>query len=683
MKNYKSITRLAVCIVLTVLALCLCTIAQESTEQKIVCTYNKDSNTLQANIYVSSGTAIVGYCSLDYNENILTLLDKDGNAVPASVPNYAEDGETLYLKNIFESHNGVVITDIGNGTKKLINQSSGYAMFAWFYPDNNSFIDARENEVLIASLKFKLNSESSVSDINNSIVFAPSSITDTVSGWYPAIYVMDKDQNLYSYANGTLKADIIFELPSEDSSDTNSNNKEESESTTNKEEQDNTQTDTVPDKEEESTSDKTNTDENPDKTPDNESESDNNENTDDNTDNKPVVDENIPEKDEDKAENSDINTKVTVYDFGIKYESTETTLRLKWERPENIAIEYYTITLSDDNGTEIRKVDGIASVTGSYTLRDLAHSFTYVITLTAHAENNQKLVQDGFKAKTESFEGTPEAIICTVTYDAGDGYIYGFSEESVVFGKTAQKLPDVIAPDGLYFIGWSTDTKKPCDVSSIKLYSDVTYYAIYTDFPDAYTKGYISGYNDGSFKPEGTITRAESAALFARVLGYSEGGIQKNTFTDVRDSDWFEGVVSFCCENGYISGYEDGSFRPGNTITRAEFAAIVCRIFGFEATEESDHYSDISSHWAKSYANALYENCDTLPFGNNSFKPDRNITRREAVLVLSSALGRVPDKDSIIDYVRKNGKDGKIFTDISLSDPDFFEIADAAIGKQN
>ena len=119
-----------------------------------------------------------------------------------------------------------------------------------------------------------------------------------------------------------------------------------------------------------------------------------------------------------------------------------------------------------------------------------------------------------------------------------------------------------------------------------------------------------------------------------------------------------------------------------STITRAEFITIVCRIFGFEEISDTDRYEDISSHWAKNYINAFADNCSSTPFTESKFNPDKKITRREAVLVLNGALGIVPDIDSIIEYVRENGKYGRIFGDVSLSDPNFFDIAAAAVGKQ-
>lgn len=708
MKNYRRISLTVLFVILSIITFSLCSFAEGATEQKVVCTYDKENGVLTANIYVSKGTAIVGYCSFDYDQSVLTLLDSDRNVVPTDVPSYAKDGKTLYLKNIFESHGGIVVTDIGNGTKKLINTVDGYAMFAWYFSDSNSVIDAQENEVLISSVKFQLNDSKTVSDINeNTLVFASAQITDKVNGWYPAIFVMDKDHKQYSYTDGTLKADIIFSLP--DSEETLPDSEPENPDDNNEEENKNTEENTQPENKEDNTDSPSvdpnedekasdNEDANPDDsdassdttTPEGNDKTESGDNISDNTQtgNQNDKEENPPQesKPDDEEPDSDIYAPfgvVTEHDFGLESESTETTLRLKWNKPDNIKVEYYTLKLTDDDGNAIRVVDGISSVTGSYTIRDIAHSFTYLITLSAFDENANEYVQKDFEAKTLRFEGTPQMLSYTVTYDAGDGYIYGFPEEYVLFGSTARKAPEVIAPEGLYFAGWSQNRLTPIDTESTRLYSDTTYYAIYTDAPDAYINGYISGYDDGTFKPGGTLNRAESAALFARVAGgYSKDGKYENSFIDVDSDDWFESVVAFCCENGYMSGYVDGSFRPMNTISRAEFVTVVCRMFGFEASQRKDHYSDISSHWSRDYVNALYENCSKLPFNESTFQPDKKITRREAVLVLNAALGIVPDKDAIIDYVRENGNLGRIFGDISLSDPDFFEIAAAAIGKQ-
>ena len=200
-------------ILLGVLALSVCVLADDATQQKIYCTYDKESGILKADIYVSSGTAIVGYCSFDYDQNVLSLLDTDKKIIPEVVPEYASDGKTLFLKSVFESHNGIVVTDIGNGTKKLINTKDGYAMFAWYFSDSKSVIDATEKEVLISSMSFSLKDGKTLSDINEkSIIFASKEITDSVKGWYPAIFVMDKNHNQYSYEDGSLKAEFVFDI---------------------------------------------------------------------------------------------------------------------------------------------------------------------------------------------------------------------------------------------------------------------------------------------------------------------------------------------------------------------------------------------------------------------------------------------------------------------------------------
>jgi len=679
MKNYRRISLFALCTAIFTVVFSIFAFAENATEHKVICTYDSEENILTADIYVSDGTAIVGYCSFDYNEDILTLIDKNKKEVPEEVPAYSDDGKTLYLKDIFESHGGIVITDISNGTKKLVNTKEGYAMFAWYFSDSNAVIDATKEDVLISRVSFKLKDGKTAADIgSNAFSFASKEITDKISGWYPAMFVMDKNYKQYSYADGSLKAEIVFDVSADTKPEdtTPEDTKPEDTKPEDTEHEDTKPEDTKPeDTEPEDTKpeDTKPEDTKPEDTKPEDTEPE---------DTKPEDTKLEDTKPEDTKPEQDSSDK-TGYDFGLTYESTDTTVRIKWERPTDFVVAYYTLVLSDTSGNVISYIDGIAGITASYTLRDLAQSFTYMLTLRAHDDNGMIYEQSRFKASTKAPEGNAQIKFCKVTYNAGEGMIYGLAEETVVFGKSAEKLPDVIAPEGLYFIGWSENGTVPANVKNINVYSDRTYYAIYTDHPEVYEKGYISGYDDGTFKPEATINRAESAALFARVAGgYSDKANYTSSFSDVKKSDWYENVVSFCSKNGYIGGYEDGSFRPMSTITRAEFITIVCRIFGFEETSDTDRYEDISSHWAKNYINAFADNCSSTPFTESKFNPDKKITRREAVLVLNSALGIVPDIDSIIEYVRENGKYGRIFGDVSLSDPNFFDIAAAAVGKQ-
>ena len=112
---------------------------------------------------------------------------------------------------------------------------------------------------------------------------------------------------------------------------------------------------------------------------------------------------------------------------------------------------------------------------------------------------------------------------------------------------------------------------------------------------------YIVGYEDGSVQPEGDITRAEVATIFFRLLtdeSRNEFWSQTNDYTDVPADAWYNNAVSTLSNAGIIDGYEDGTFKPDGNITRAEFATIAVRFF--EATYDGeDLFSDIAGHWAQ------------------------------------------------------------------------------------
>ncbi|WP_054693163.1 S-layer homology domain-containing protein [Syntrophomonas palmitatica] len=170
-------------------------------------------------------------------------------------------------------------------------------------------------------------------------------------------------------------------------------------------------------------------------------------------------------------------------------------------------------------------------------------------------------------------------------------------------------------------------------------------------------KGFIRGYEDATFKPDNKITRAE----FVAVLNLALGLTAKNAtaFSDVSSQAWYAGDVEKATTAGYISGYEDGTFKPDNPITRIEVAKIlssVLKLKNYEAVAKINGYQDADNIplWGKEYLNsAVTENC-FQGYPDNTIRPLSNISRAEAVTVLYQALGTVynvagtygPEKDS-------------------------------------
>lgn len=147
-------------------------------------------------------------------------------------------------------------------------------------------------------------------------------------------------------------------------------------------------------------------------------------------------------------------------------------------------------------------------------------------------------------------------------------------------------------------------------------------------------------------RPEGKITRAEVATIYFRMLtdeSRTKFWSQSSGYSDVKTGDWFNNAVSTLSNAGIIAGYEDGSFRPNGYITRAEFATIAARFFDVTYSGK-DLFPDISGHWAKDYINQAANKGFVNGYEDGTFKPDRNITRAEAVTLVNRTLDRHPDK---------------------------------------
>lgn len=162
---------------------------------------------------------------------------------------------------------------------------------------------------------------------------------------------------------------------------------------------------------------------------------------------------------------------------------------------------------------------------------------------------------------------------------------------------------------------------------------------------------YIIGKPGGYISPESDITRAEAAAIFFRIItDESRAALwsRSNNYSDVAVSAWYNNVVSTMTNAGVIIGYEDGTFRPDNAITRAEFVTIMTRFYKLSNYSGDDYFSDISACWARDSINLAAEMQLISVSPDGTFRPDDTITRAEAVTIINHALGRHPDKDHLL-----------------------------------
>lgn len=183
------------------------------------------------------------------------------------------------------------------------------------------------------------------------------------------------------------------------------------------------------------------------------------------------------------------------------------------------------------------------------------------------------------------------------------------------------------------------------------------HYAYIVGYPEDYVTGEPT--EDESrwpVKPQANITRAEVATIFFRLLtdeARDQFWSTSNNFSDVAPDAWYNNAVSTMVNAGIIQGYEDGTFRPNNNITRAEFAAIASRFMSSGYDVEEDLFTDIANHWARQNINdaAMTKWINGYPDG--TFLPDKAITRAEAVTLVNNVLQRKPDADHMLDSMIK------------------------------
>ena len=172
-------------------------------------------------------------------------------------------------------------------------------------------------------------------------------------------------------------------------------------------------------------------------------------------------------------------------------------------------------------------------------------------------------------------------------------------------------------------------------------------------------KAYVFGYPDGTFKPEASITRAETASMIYSIVtdsAKSQFAQSAYRFSDIPEGEWYAEAVGYLAEAGIILGYPDGTFKGDDEISRAEFATIISK---FEQLDSAGGmpFTDVDeSHWAYEFILSCYINEWIAGYPDGTFQPDAMITRAEAVTIVNRAIGR-----DLSDYA---GLDAK-FTDVS------------------
>ncbi|MBB6672965.1 cadherin-like beta sandwich domain-containing protein [Cohnella nanjingensis] len=159
---------------------------------------------------------------------------------------------------------------------------------------------------------------------------------------------------------------------------------------------------------------------------------------------------------------------------------------------------------------------------------------------------------------------------------------------------------------------------------------------------------YISGYGDGTFKPNRSLTRAELATILARIIPDGTAGPSAAAFKDVPAAYWAKDAISKLSSLSIVNGYPDGTFHPNAPVTRAELASLLIKIKKLDtSTAGKSSFTDIGKHWARAAIVAVESLGYVSGYSDDTFRPNQAVTRAEAVKILNRALGRSANNQEV------------------------------------
>jgi hypothetical protein len=152
-----------------------------------------------------------------------------------------------------------------------------------------------------------------------------------------------------------------------------------------------------------------------------------------------------------------------------------------------------------------------------------------------------------------------------------------------------------------------------------------------------FSKGIISGYSDGSFSPAASVTRAEFAKMVCFAMDYMLDDPAKASFSDVPYDNWAYRYIETAKSRGVITGYTDGTFGPNKKITRAEITKVIAEVLGLSPGTSS--LKDINKNWASDYITACVKAGIVSGYADGTFRPANTATRAEAVKIIARLVG--------------------------------------------
>lgn len=270
------------------------------------------------------------------------------------------------------------------------------------------------------------------------------------------------------------------------------------------------------------------------------------------------------------------------------------------------------------------------------------------------------------EAGSTSIKGTATSGATVKAYDSKGNYLgQAYADKYNKFSMTLNRK--LVAGEKIKLVSYEIGYKE----NSIE-------YTVKGQVADLYRMAYIAGYPDGKFHPNYKVTRAEAASMFARLInGSNSFGLSQVTKFNDASNAWYSQAINYITAKGLISGYNDGSFRPDTNITRAEFAQMISGFInaGYPGSA-SANLKDIKGHWAQDAIDKVFGKKVVQGYPDGSFKPDNELTRAEAVTILNAVFGRTTTYSSI--NTVSNRTQLKEFLDVSSSDWFYYQVLDAS-----
>ena len=281
---------------------------------------------------------------------------------------------------------------------------------------------------------------------------------------------------------------------------------------------------------------------------------------------------------------------------------------------------------------------------------DVAAEETTAATVEETSPETEGVITDVIK---NLFAKLPNYLVAVKT---SDGRV-ATGAQVVIYNQNKDQVATAVANYGVAIfsikyqslVGFNWSFGKKPDIDVITVYPTIDMILNTTDH-----NAYIKGYPDGTVRPDGRITRAEVATILDRLMKDQVKARfdSKPTvnFSDVSSGAWYYDAVQMCAKAGIVAGYPDGSFKPNQAVTRAEFFKMVAMLYSdtLNTPITGGIFKDINGHWAEKYINLL-QKLGIVKGDNGSARPNDNLTRGETAAVMNRILGRVVNNSSFSD----------------------------------